>query len=100
LLADEVDVDAGGDALVALPELVEGVEAVIEVPAVSEEPFDVPSPELLVPPEAAPIGPAEEPPTALSAAVTAGAASLVLALPLSPPPLLRKSVTYQPEPLS
>ena len=37
---------------------------------------------------------------ALSAAVTAGAGSLVLELPLSPPPLLRKSVTYQPEPLS
>ncbi len=37
---------------------------------------------------------------ALSAAVTAGAGSLVLELRLSPPPLLRKSVTYQPEPLS
>lgn len=35
-----------------------------------------------------------------SEAVTAGAGSLVLAPPLSPPPLLRKSVTYQPEPLS
>jgi hypothetical protein len=79
LLADEVDVaaEAGADALAALPELVEGVDAVLEVPAVSEEP-----------------------PAALSAAVTAGATSLVLALPLSPPPLLRKSVTYQPEPLS
>lgn len=41
---------------------------------------------------------ADEP--ALSAAVTAGAGSLVLEPPLSPPPLLRKSVTYQPEPLS
>lgn len=35
-----------------------------------------------------------------SAAVVAGAGSLVLAPPLSPPPLLRKSVTYQPDPLS
>lgn len=93
MLADEVDVEAGADALAVLPELVEGVEAVLdEEPAVSEEPFDAPSPELLAPPDV--------PPAALSAAVTAGAGSLVLEPPLSPPPLLRKSVTYQPEPLS
>ena len=81
LLADEVDAGAevGADALAALPELVEGVEAVLgEEAAVSEEPFEAPSPELLPPPEV--------PPAALSAAVTAGEASLVLALPLSPPP--------------
>jgi hypothetical protein len=44
--------------------------------------------------------PVEADDAALSAAVTAGRGSLVLAVPLSPPPLLRKSVTYQPEPLS
>jgi hypothetical protein len=44
--------------------------------------------------------PVEADDAAPSAAVTAGAGSLVLAVPLSPPPLLRKSVTYQPEPLS
>lgn len=59
--------------------------------------------ELPEPPE--PADPPSEPVeaddvAALSAAVTAGAGSLVLELPLSPPPLLRKSVTYQPEPLS
>jgi hypothetical protein len=51
------------------------------------------------PPEP-PSEPVEADVAALSAAVTAGAGSLVLELPLSPPPLLRKSVTYQPEPLS
>ena len=59
--------------------------------------------ELPEPPE--PADPPSEPVeaddvAALSAAVTAGAGSLVLEPPLSPPPLLRKSVTYQPEPLS
>ena len=49
---------------------------------------------------APPSEPEEADVEALSAAVTAGAGSLVLELPLSPPPLLRKSVTYQPEPLS
>jgi hypothetical protein len=44
--------------------------------------------------------PVEDDEAALSAAVTAGAGSLVLVVPLSAPPLLRKSVTYQPEPLS
>lgn len=44
--------------------------------------------------------PVEADDAAPSAAVTAGAGSLVLVVPLSPPPLLRKSVTYQPEPLS
>ena len=44
--------------------------------------------------------PVEADEAALSAAVTAGAGSLVLVVPLSAPPLLRKSVTYQPEPLS
>ena len=44
--------------------------------------------------------PEEPDDVAPSPAVTAGAGSLVLAPPLSPPPLLRKSVTYQPEPLS
>ena len=85
MFADEVDVDgeAGADALAALPELVEGVEAALdEEPADSEEsfdaPFEVPSPELLPT--------FEVPPAAPSAAVTAGEASLVLALPLSPPP--------------
>lgn len=37
---------------------------------------------------------------AASAVSTAGAGSLVLVLPLSAPPFGRKSVTYQPEPLS
>lgn len=41
--------------------------------------------------------PAEPPPAAASAAVLPTAASLVL---LAPPALLRKSVTYHPEPLS
>ena len=44
--------------------------------------------------------PVEADVAAPSAAVTAGAGSLVLVVPLSPPPLLRKSVTYQPEPFS
>jgi hypothetical protein len=74
LLVDEVE-EVGAGVLAALPELVEGEEAVLdEEAAVSEEPFEAPSPALLAPP-AAP-----------SAAVTAGAGSLVLELPLSPPP--------------
>ena len=82
--------DAAGAELGAeLPELVEAEDPLVE-PAVSEELFDALS--------LAPLLPLL--PAALSAAVTAGAASLVLAPPLSPPPLLRKSVTYQPEPLS
>lgn len=97
-----MDEEAGVDALAELPELVEGVEAELpEEPAVSEELLDARSPEL---PEVLPVVLPEElpevPPAALSAAVTAGAGSLVLEPPLSPPPLLRKSVTYQPEPLS
>jgi hypothetical protein len=74
LLVDEVE-EAGAGVLAALPEPVEGEEAVLdEEAAVSEEPFEAPSPALLAPP------------AALSAAVTAGAGSLVLELPLSPPP--------------
>ena len=93
-----MDEEAGVDALAELPELVEGVEAELpEEPAVSEELLDALSPEL--PAELPDVLP-EVPPAALSAAVTAGAGSLVLEPPLSPPPLLRKSVTYQPEPLS
>ena len=57
-----------------------------------------------VPPDAADVALSElvvpDPSVAFSAAVVAGAGSLVLAPPLSPPPLLRKSVTYQPDPLS
>ena len=78
-----------------------GAELVVEPPVLveAEDPLVVPA--LLEPAavEAAAVEPTLAPP-ALSAAVTAGAGSLVLEPPLSPPPLLRKSVTYQPEPLS
>jgi len=68
--ADEA---AGAKLGAELPELVEADDPLVE-PVDSEELFDAPSPEPLLPP------------AALSAAVTAGAASLVLALALSPPP--------------
>ena len=64
---------AGAELGAELPELVEADDPLVE-PAVSEELFDGSSPEPLLPL------------AALSAAVTAGAASLVLALALSPPP--------------
>ena len=69
----------------------EVLEAVVEA---GEEPLDV-----LDAPDAL-SEPVEAEDVAPSAAVLAGAGSLVLVLPLSAPPLLRKSVTYQPEPLS
>jgi len=54
-------------------------------------PDESPEPALASPPEAA------EPPAAASEPATGTAASLVLAPPL---PLLRKSVTYHPEPFN
>ena len=73
--------------------LVEVLEAVVEAGAAAEplEVLDAP---------AALSEPVEADDAAPSVAVAAGEGSLVFALPLSPPPLLRKSVTYQPEPLS
>ncbi len=84
LLDEEVEL-AGAEEPEA-PEVVAG--AVVEAEA---EPLDAPD---------ALSEPVEADDAAPSAAVTAGAGSLVLVVPLSPPPLLRKSVTYQPEPLS
>ena len=68
--ADEA---AGAELEDELSELDEADDPLVE-PVVSEELFDAPSPEPLLAP------------VALSAAITAGAASLVLELPLSPPP--------------
>jgi hypothetical protein len=68
--ADEA---AGAELEDELSELDEADDPLVE-PVVSEELFDAPSPEALLPT------------AALSAAVTAGAASLVLTLALSPPP--------------
>jgi len=83
----EVEAPEGAEALEeVLGELLEELlEAVVAAGVEPLEALDT----LSEPDDAAP-----------SAALTAGAGSLVLALPLSPPPLLRKSVTYQPEPLS
>ena len=84
---------AGVGELEAPEVLVEVFEAVVEAGADAEplEVFDAPD---------ALSEPVEADDAAPSVAVSAGAGSLVFALPLSPPPLLRKSVTYQPEPLS
>jgi hypothetical protein len=80
-------------------ELVEVLEAGVAAGADPEplEGLDAPDAPDAPDPPSEPVDAADAAP---SAAVTAGAGSLVLALLLSPPPLLRKSVTYQPEPLS
>jgi hypothetical protein len=92
LLDEDVEL-AGVGELEAPEELVEVLEAAVEAGA-DAEPLEV-----LDAPDAL-SEPVEAEEAAPSAAVTAGAGSLVLVLPLSAPPLLRKSVTYQPEPLS
>lgn len=84
-LLDE-DVELAGVGEPEVPEVVAVVGA-----AAGADPLDAPD---------ALSEPVEADDAAPSAAVTAGTGSLVLAVPLSPPPLLRKSVTYQPEPLS
>ena len=92
MLDEDVEL-AGVGELEAPEELVEVLEAAVEAGA-DAEPLEV-----LDAPDAL-SEPVEAEEAAPSAAVTAGAGSLVLVLPLSAPPLLRKSVTYQPEPLS
>ena len=93
LLDEEVEL-AGAEEPEA-PEVVAGAVVEAEAEAGAEaEPLDaLDAPDALS-------EPVEADDAAPSAAVTAGAGSLVLVVPLSPPPLLRKSVTYQPEPLS
>jgi len=89
-LLDE-DVELAG---VGEPEVPEVVAVVVVGAGAGAEPLDaLDAPDALS-------EPVEADDAAPSAAVTAGAGSLVLVVPLSPPPLLRKSVTYQPEPLS
>ena len=87
-------------APVVLLEAVLGVlvEAAPEdlLPELSDDEPDWPPDESLEPDLASPLEPPEEPATA-SEPATGTAASLVLAPPL---PLLRKSVTYHPEPFN
>lgn len=95
----DVEVELAGVEEPEAPEELAGVALTELEPvfAAGPEPLDVL--DALDAPEAL-SEPVEADDAAPSAAVTAGAGSLVLAVPLSPPPLLRKSVTYQPEPLS
>jgi hypothetical protein len=96
--------DALGLAELAPPELLAGAEpeelpalpgAALEdlLPELSEDEPDWPADESFEPALLS----APEPPAAASAPATGTAASLVLAPPL---PLLRKSVTYHPEPFN
>jgi len=76
-----------------------GLELALEAELL--EPSDEEAPALLVEVDSLELEPAlaspTEPPAAASAPATGTAASLVFAPPL---PLLRKSVTYQPEPFN